>query len=70
MPGDFARLARLARFMAVFFRRDLMKKDFAPAFAHFKKIEYDVKFPATAISLLRHNGTEWEVIKPHPLLSH
>ena len=50
--------------------RDLMKKDFAPAFAHFKKIEYDVKFPATAISLLRHNGTEWEVIKSHPLLSH
>jgi 2'-5' RNA ligase len=41
--------------------RDLMKKDFAPAFAHFNNIEYDAKFPATAISLLRHNGTEWQV---------
>ena len=41
--------------------RDLRKKDFAPAFEHFNRIEYEVSFPAAGISLLRHNGTEWDV---------
>lgn len=50
--------------------RDLMKKDFTPAFAHFKNIDYEAKFPAAAISLLRHNGTEWDVIKELDLLHH
>lgn len=48
--------------------RDLMKKDFAPAFAHFSNIEYEVEFPADAISLLKHNGVEWQVITSHKLM--
>lgn len=41
--------------------RDLRKKDFAPAFEHFNSIDYEAVFPVTAISLLRHSGTEWDV---------
>jgi 2'-5' RNA ligase len=41
--------------------RDLRKKDFAPAFAHFNTMEYEAAFPVTGVSLLRHNGTQWDV---------
>jgi 2'-5' RNA ligase len=47
--------------------RDLLKKDFAPAFAHLSKIEYEEKFTANGISLMRHNGTEWDMHHYSPL---
>lgn len=47
--------------------RDLRKKDFTPAFEHFNNINYEEKFTAAGISLLRHNGTEWDVHHIAPL---
>jgi len=41
--------------------RDLRKKDFGPAFEHFKSINYSASFKTDSISLLKHNGTAWEV---------
>ncbi|MGB8195003.1 MAG: RNA 2',3'-cyclic phosphodiesterase [Chitinophagaceae bacterium] len=47
--------------------RDLRKKDFAPAFEHFSKIEFEHSFPALAITLFRHNGSEWKAHTACPL---
>ena len=41
--------------------RDLRKKDFEPAFSHFRNIEYEKSFPAIGLALLKHGGTEWNV---------
>lgn len=41
--------------------RDLRKKDFLPAFEHFKNVAYDADFKVDTISLLIHNGTAWTV---------
>jgi len=41
--------------------RDLRKKDFAPAFEHFSKIEYHASFTVNGIALLQHDGTQWQV---------
>lgn len=41
--------------------RDLEKADFKAAWQHFETIQYQAVFDATAISLLRHNGSLWEI---------
>jgi 2''-5'' RNA ligase len=41
--------------------RDLEKEDFPAAWAYFKNIQYEAVFEAAHISLLRHNGTHWEI---------
>lgn len=41
--------------------RDLRKKDFAPAFDHFKNIAYSRAFTAHELALLKHDGTQWLV---------
>lgn len=47
--------------------RDLRKKDFAPAFAHFSKISYETGFTASGIAVLKHTGSEWAVHRELPL---
>ena len=42
--------------------RDLHKKAFNEAWEHFKEKEYKAGWLAGDISLLRHNGTDWDVI--------
>jgi 2'-5' RNA ligase len=42
--------------------RDLMKRDYLPAWEHFRNIKYAAEFPAKDISLLKHNSTNWEII--------
>ncbi len=49
--------------------RDLRKKDFATAFEHFSRIEYNERFPIKEISLLKHDGIEWRVHHNSPLHS-
>ena len=46
---------------------DLQKDDFPLAWQYFNQLSYEVSFPATAISLLRHNGQIWEVANAFPL---
>ena len=46
--------------------RDLLKKDFAPAFDHFKRISYHYRFPVNEIALLKNQSAKWEVIKKIP----
>jgi 2'-5' RNA ligase len=41
--------------------RDLARKDFGSAWAHFQHLEYEASFRAENISLLKHNGKFWEV---------
>jgi 2'-5' RNA ligase len=41
--------------------RDLHKKDFIPAWEHFANRQFEYSFVVTGISLLKHNGTQWEV---------
>jgi 2'-5' RNA ligase len=43
--------------------RDLLRKDFAEAFGHFRKIAYRQSFMANEIVLLKHMGGEWESIQ-------
>jgi 2'-5' RNA ligase len=43
--------------------RDLQKKDFNPAWQYFQHIPYEAVFEADNISLLRHNGSRWEIAK-------
>lgn len=47
--------------------RDLQKEDFPQAWQHFQQIHYEAAFTADAISLLRHNGQQWEVAGSFPL---
>lgn len=42
--------------------RDLHKKDFYTAWNYFKDKNFTAAFPATGISLLKHNGIKWEVV--------
>jgi len=42
--------------------RDLLKKDFAEAWEHFQHLSYDATFKADGISLLKHNGSNWDII--------
>lgn len=41
--------------------RDLEKKHFPAAWDHFSNIHYEAVFEANNISLLRHNGVQWEI---------
>ena len=41
--------------------RDLRKKDFAPAFAHFRALPYIITFEAHELALLKHDGTQWAI---------
>jgi 2'-5' RNA ligase len=43
--------------------RDLQKKDFPKAWAHFQTLSFSTDFPAENISLLKHNNTNWEVAR-------
>jgi len=43
--------------------RDLLKKDFTAAFAHFSQISYHHRFPVNEIALLKHQAGQWEVVK-------
>jgi len=47
--------------------RDLRKKDFAPAFEHFSKIDYTERFIAGSITILKHAGAAWDVYRELPL---
>jgi 2'-5' RNA ligase len=47
--------------------RDLQKEDFKHAWQHFQQIQYEAVFKADNISLLRHNGSRWEIAKECPL---
>jgi len=42
--------------------RDLMKRDYLPAWEHFKNMKYSANFTVKDLSLLKHNGTNWEII--------
>jgi 2'-5' RNA ligase len=42
--------------------RDLHKKDFADAWPHFEKETFEEDFEAKGLSLLRHNGQNWDVV--------
>jgi 2'-5' RNA ligase len=39
--------------------RDLKKQDFPKAWQYFKDLQYNERFAASAISLLKHNGQRW-----------
>ena len=43
--------------------RDLRKKDFAEAFAHFSKMNFNYSFRVNEIALLKHQLTQWAVVK-------
>jgi len=40
--------------------RDLMRKDFPEAFAHFQKLAYQQTFMTNEVVLLKHVGGEWQ----------
>ena len=40
---------------------DLRKKDFEPAFSHFRKISYEAHFISHELALLKHDGVKWIV---------
>ena len=42
--------------------RDLMKRDYLPAWEHFRNMKYSANFTVKDLSLLKHNGTNWEII--------
>jgi len=42
--------------------RDLMKRDYLPAWEHFRNMKYSANFTVKNLSLLKHNGTNWEII--------
>lgn len=42
--------------------RDLPKGAFAEAWAHFEYQKFEEEFDAKGLSLLKHNGSQWEVI--------
>lgn len=46
--------------------RDLHKKDFAEAWLWFQQEEFRETFVATGLSLLEHNGRNWEVVFTAP----
>ena len=41
--------------------RDLHKKDYADAWPHFETRMFDEEFEAKGLSLLKHNGSRWDV---------
>lgn len=47
--------------------RDLHKRAFAEAWPYFENKKFETVFEATALSMLRHNGTTWDVIHTAPL---
>ena len=49
--------------------RDLKKQVFAKAWAEFKDKQFEGKFVADQISLLKHDGKKWYVLKSFPLNS-
>jgi 2'-5' RNA ligase len=42
--------------------RDLHKRDFAEAWLHLENKKFEEEFEATGLSLLKHNGTNWDVV--------
>ena len=46
--------------------RDLHKKAFEEAWAHFREKKYAVEWMIQNISLLKHNGKDWDVIATSP----
>ena len=42
--------------------RDLYKKSFAEAWTYFEALEFEATFNAGGLSILRHNGRNWDVI--------
>lgn len=42
--------------------RDLHKKDFADAWPHFETKSFSEAFQANGLSLLKHNGSTWDVV--------
>ena len=49
--------------------RDLHKKDFAEAWPLFQKEEFRETFEASGLSLLKHNGRNWDVVFTAPFAS-
>lgn len=48
--------------------RDLRKAKFANAWAHFQTKAFDEAFTINELTLLKHNGSEWEIYKQWPFL--
>lgn len=46
--------------------RDLRKQDFKTAWAHFQVMQYEAKFVANAVSLLRNSSTGWQIAASCP----
>jgi len=46
--------------------RDLARKDFPLAWAHFQPLQYEESFVANAISLLRNTASGWEIVATCP----
>ena len=42
--------------------RDLQKKDFGTAWEHFNKKNYETSFLVEGITLMKHNGLQWEPV--------
>lgn len=42
--------------------RDLMKRDYLPAWDHFKNMKYSASFTVKDVSLLKHDGMRWQNI--------
>ena len=49
--------------------RDLKKSQYATAWAEFSEKEYKAEFMADKITLLKHNGKSWDVLREFPLES-
>lgn len=47
--------------------RDLTPEQFEPAWEHFRDLAYCRKFESGPPALLRHNGSQWEVVANNPL---
>jgi 2'-5' RNA ligase len=42
--------------------RDLMKRDYVPAWEHFRNLKYSAGFTVKDVSLLKHDGIRWQKI--------
>jgi 2'-5' RNA ligase len=47
--------------------KDLKPYYFQKAWAHFSNIEFDTQFEVKELTLLRHNGAQWEIFENYPL---
>ena len=45
--------------------RDLKKQYFTEAFSHFESLNIAEKFQSSSISLLKHNGKNWEIFREY-----